>query len=375
MARLLLVDDESRNLDVLEALLAPIRAQCLRAENGRSALAIAEREPLDLVLVDFAMPGLDGVDVLTHLRRTPHLEDLPVIVITGYHDREHRLAALEAGADDFLEKPIDAPVLLARVKTLLRLKASRDEVSASRDELAGLNAVLAERHRAIVRLQKEHRELMQFVIHDLKNPLATLTLSLESMGDAPLDELTREALDDALGASQRLQQMVADLFTISRLDSVAGLPLELERVEVGELIDAVARSYARMAATKHVSLVATQHDHPVVSADRAILTRVLENLAENSLRYTPSNGRVSFETHQDSDVIIRVSNSGPAIPGDDRGRIFQKFARGAEESVSSSHAGIGLYFCKRAVEAHGGGIDVVETTEFPTSFVIRLPQR
>lgn len=368
MARLLLVDDEPRNLDVLEALLGPLGTECLRAEHGRAALAIAEREPLDLVLVDYAMPGLDGIDVLTHLRKTPQLEDLPVIVITGHHDREHRLAALEAGADDFLEKPIDAPVLLARVKTLLRLKASRDE-------LAALNMMLGERHKAIVRLQKEHRELMQFVIHDLKNPLATLSLSLESMGDAQLDELTREALDDAQGASVRLQQMVADLFTISRLDNVAGLPLELERVEVGELLDAVARSYARMAAIKHVSLVASQQDHPVVCADRAILTRVLENLAENSLRYTPSNGRVSFEASEEGEVVIKVSNSGPPIPGGERGRIFQKFARGADEGASSSHAGIGLYFCKRAVEAHGGGIDVVETTEFPTSFVIRLPHR
>src|SRR5689334_15156066 len=134
--RLLLVDDEPRNLDALEAVLRPrLECEIVRAAGGREALTrLAERLP-DLMLLDLSMPDLDGVDVLKRVRLEPKTADLPVVVVTAHNDRASRLRVLEAGADDFLEKPLDPPVLWARVKNLLQMKQSRDEIRTSRDEL------------------------------------------------------------------------------------------------------------------------------------------------------------------------------------------------------------------------------------------------
>jgi two-component system, sensor histidine kinase and response regulator len=353
MGRVLIVDDDARNLDVLEAVLGPAGYTCVRADSGRAALAqVAERRP-DCVLLDLHMPGgLDGMDVLLHLRQGALHDQVPVIVVTAHDDREHRVRALQAGADDFLEKPIDTEILLARVRTVVNLRKARDEQR---------------------RLERDQREFMQFVIHDLKNPLAILALNLGCLQTSDLaDPDMRGAVDDSIAATQRLQMMVEDLLTIARLEEVTAVPLEREPVEVSELVSAVVRSYSRLANAKSVDLVSHADARTVVNVDRAILVRVLENLVENSLRYTPSRGKVAFDARRDKDVFITVSNSGPAIPELERGRIFEKFVRSGGRP-STQNTGLGLYFCKRALEAHGGGIDVVETAEYPAAFVIRLP--
>jgi signal transduction histidine kinase len=109
----------------------------------------------------------------------------------------------------------------------------------------------------------------------------------------------------------------------------------------------------------------------LVLADRALLRRVIENILDNSLRFTPEFGRMSLTACADEAVEISVSNTGPAIPLSERQRVFEKFAR--LDRMRSGNAGLGLYFCKRVLDALGGSIEITETPEWPTSFVLRLP--
>lgn len=357
--RLLLVDDEPRNLALLEGHLAPLGYEIVHATGGREALhAFAKVRP-SIVLLDLMMPGLDGIDVLTHIRAQPG-PYVPVILVTAHAEREHRLRGLEAGADEFLEKPIDAPILLTRVRTLLALKDSRD--------------ALAARNEALERLQRQQRELTAFVVHDLKNPLSVVWTTLDWARDhAPAGTGDfADALDDAIQASRQLRSMIEDLLVISRLEESA-FPLHPEAITLRELIDEVISLYRRVAHERNVDISAPADLDLRVRGDRTLLRRVLENILDNSLRYTPARGRVAIDARGDDDVRIAVSNSGPPIPMDLRERIFEKFARGDESTGSRGHAGLGLYFCKQAIEAQGGQIEVVQTAEWPTSFVLHLP--
>jgi adenylate cyclase len=125
-ARLLVVDDDSHNRAVLSALLAPLGHDIVEASDGTTALRLLETNDVDLVLLDLRMPGLDGIDVLLHLRARPEWAMLPVVLVTAQHDRTSRLRGLQAGADDFLEKPLDPAILRARVHNLLLLKGERE---------------------------------------------------------------------------------------------------------------------------------------------------------------------------------------------------------------------------------------------------------
>jgi two-component system, sensor histidine kinase and response regulator len=366
--RILIVDDDPRNLLALEARLEVLGHEVIKARGGAEAIERYDANPPDLILVDLVMPGTDGLAVVGHVRRGALDRHIPIVIVTAHSEREHRLRGLQAGADEVLEKPIDGPILLARVQTLLRLKESHDELQASRDSLAKRNALLE-------RLQREQRELMQFIVHDLKTPLSVIAANLEWARDnattATQDEL-RDALQDSNSGARQLRAMIEDLLAVSRLED-SSFPLARELFSVGEMFRSIAQSYGRKARQRAVSLAPISENDCKVWADRALLRRVIENILDNSLRYTPECGRVGLAMRSADAVEIAISNNGPAIAPEDRERIFEKFARGSAENPVAGSAGLGLYFCKRAVEAHGGRIHVLETPDWPTSFVIQLP--
>jgi signal transduction histidine kinase len=367
---LLLVDDQPQNLALLEALLRPLGHRLYGAANGEAAVELIDQQSFDLVLCDLVMPKMDGLAVLAHLRRRERGTHIPVILITGHSERDYRVRGLEAGADEFLEKPVDRPVLLARVRTLLQLKESRDEIRRSRDELAQRNAMLE-------LSQRKQRELTQFIVHDLKNPLAVVAANLhwarENLPGRGRTELG-DALAEADQAAGRMRTMIEDLLSIERAADV-DIPVRRELLSVDDLFVPMIERYQRKARDKGVSLIAPTETGCTVYADAALLQRVLENILDNALRYTPPKGRIALSALSRGVVEIVVSNTGPAISPAEREQIFEKFVRGADQAPDSGNSGLGLYFCKRVIEAQGGTISVIEMPEWPTAFIIELPAR
>lgn len=365
--RLLLVDDNPSNLKLLQARLVHLGHQLVCATDGQTAIDAFEAATPDLVLLDLVMPGLGGLEVLEHIRKSEAGRHVPVILVTAHSEREHRLRGLQAGADEFLEKPIDGPILLARVKTLLALKENRDALQASRDSLDSRNQTLE-------KLRREQRELTQFVVHDLKSPLTAICGNLEWV----LTTITGvsaevvEALTDANTESIRLSAMIEDLLIVSQLEQSAS-SVERELFQVTELLKSVVAAHVHRAELQGVSLLPPRPLPCKVWADRALVRRVFENILDNSLRYTPSGGRVQVSAHAKDGVELLFANDGPRIALEDQSRIFEKFARGHDERPMAGNAGLGLYFCKRAVEANGGRINLVDSAEWPTCFRVQLP--
>ncbi len=374
--RLLIVDDEPQNAATIQAHLGvhtPGSEYTTTVVTcGADAIAALIGQRPDLVLLALTLPDSSGLAILARIReqtRMQNMPHLPVIFLTTPAERDHRARALEAGADEFLEKPFDGALLRARVRMLLQLRDSRDELRRSRD-------ALHERNRELEHLQCEQRELMEFLVHDLKNPLMVVSGNLEFLGSARgVPERLLGAVNDARDATERLRTLVQDLLTVSHLDH-AQLPLRREPVDIVGVVRAVVGVYLRKANERGISLVVGNAPPLLVSGDSGLLHRVVENIVDNSFRYTPSGGRISIEMCADSasQVTVAISNSGPAIPKEQRARIFEKFVRSGENAVIAANVGIGLYFCKRVVDAHGGAIDVAETAEWPTSFIVTLPR-
>lgn len=353
---ILAVDDESRNLDLLEVLLESTGHRVKRAEGGREALELYERETPDLVLLDLMMPDVNGFAVLERLRAAREAHPVPVIVVTAGGDRDSRLRAFDLGADEFLDKPIDRAILLKRVQTLLALFAARD--------------ALARRNRQLEELHAQQRELTAFLVHDFKNPLSVIRHNVEwlagELADSNAD--VRSAVDDVTACSQRLTEMVGDLLLISKLDDASEVPISRIHCSFSDIAEQVVRENSHEAEARSIRLSARTFENVEGSADPALLRRVLANLVENSLRYTPAGGRIEVAVRPGA---IVVSNTGRPIPEADREHVFEKFRR-ADRTAAYGSVGLGLHFCRRVAESHGGSIDVGADDEWAVRFTLHI---
>lgn len=353
----LIVDDEPRNLDLIEVLLEPSGYRIRRAPGGAEAIELYGAERPDLVILDLMMPGTNGFEVLKSLRAERTVRQVPVIVVTAAGDRDARLRAFDLGADEFLDKPIDRSLLMKRAQALIELAAMRD--------------ALAERNQELESLQQKQRELTEFLVHDFKNPLSVIRYNAEWLA-RELDDVDADVLSsiaDVATSARRLAAMIGDLLAISRLDANEAPPIARALCSFSQLAAELAHENSQEAAARGVSLVTLETSESESFADPGLVRRALANLLENALRHTPRGGRIEISVASER---VSVSNSGPPIPEAEREGIFEKFRR-AESASGHTSIGLGLYFCRRVAESHGGSIDVTSTSQWPVCFTLRIP--
>lgn len=251
-----------------------------------------------------------------------------------------------------------------------------EEVEAARVTIESMLAEARDRNERLERLQKDKETLTQLLVHDLRSPLTAIIGNLEwlpSLIDRPdRGADMRAALEDARFSSVRLTAMIGDILDTAKLEE-GRLVLRREPTDVAELVTRVARQLRQSGNNQREVLV----DAPValpLTVDRALVTRVVENLGSNALRYTPKGGRLRVSAVPEEDgVALRVQNDGVPIDPAHRERLFGKYQQAGD--VGRGGWGLGLYFCRLAVEAHGGTIAVEDTEGWATTFTVRLPAR
>jgi signal transduction histidine kinase len=371
VAHILVVDDTPQNRLLAEVRLVAAGYRVTQADSGEAALRAFERDPPDLVLLDVRMPGLDGFDTLPLLRALPSGLDVPVVFLTALDDEETHRSALAAGVDDFLTKPLRPTELLIRVRSLLRLRQAMRSLHDS-------YKVVSTQRDALLRARDLRERLAAFIVHDLKSPLQNIS--------AATDVLVRKVETDyarrTIGLIQRgcadMNRMVLDLLDVARTED-GQLPLQSTMFDLRTLLDDVIE---RMRATRGQAIGAarfqTEYDlgDARIQGDPELLRRVIENLLDNALRYSPAHSSIVVHAEKrQGQVDILVRDEGPGIPEEHRERVFDMYER-LEERHDRSGRGLGLVFCRAAVEAHGGAIWIDPPPNgHGTTFHVRLGGR
>lgn len=370
----LIVDDELRNIKLLKAMLSLEEYDLQEAGNGEEALGMVACRNPDLILLDVMMPGLDGFEVCRRIKQDEKTRAIPIVMVTALREREHRLRALEAGADDFISKPVDQTELFLRVKSLLRIKTYHDDLRRSYSELEEMNARLRE-------LEKAKEGLTHMVIHDLNNPLMAISgaIQLILMDKENFSEKQGQFLETCLSQCHDLNQQIQTLLDVHRMEEATLKPARAA-TQIGPMVKEILDQFASRALLKGVHLsFDLLKPIPPVTIDQGLIGRVISNLLSNAIRHTPSGGRVQGYVDclpGPGLLTIRVKDTGPGLDPEYHERVFNKFEQVSmkKAGVTVGTSGLGLTFCKMAVEAHGGRIWVEsEGREKGCTFVVEIP--
>ncbi len=363
----LVVDDNEANRLLARDTLEDEGYRVVLASGGEEALSLFNAESVDCVLLDIRMPGVDGFAVCERLRALPNGADTPVVFLTAQRDVDTFDRALRAGGDDFLTKPVRPTELVIRVQSALKLRQLRSALREHYD-------LLKHQRDDLIRLQLQKERLMAFVVHDLKNPVSAMDLHAQVLlRDASLPESVRESAEQIRESARRLSRMILNLLDLSKGDE-GKLTAKRAHVDLRSLARRVEAELEGNARERGVRLE-SKIDVEGMDADEDLLQRTLINLVENAVRHAPRNTAVRLEAVRDgASITIRVSDAGRGIPTEMRAKIFEPFVQIELTGPQRSRGGygLGLTFCRLAVEAHGGTI-WVEDANPGAAFVLRIP--
>ena len=353
--RLLVVDDVPDNLFLIRTILEEERYEIITSSNGHGALKIIESVPIDLVLLDVMMPVMDGYEVTRRIRAMQDLPFIPILLITAY-DRANAVKGLDLGADEFIRKPIEADELLARVRSLLRLKHS-----------------IAERDR----IDRQRQDFVSRLTHDLRTPLVAADRMLGLLQDGVLGEISPQICEalTIMGRSNRnLLEMVNKLLDVYRYES-GSKTINLQPLDLKELLDQVVQELKPIAISKNLELSADLDDTSgkITQGDRLELLRVFNNLIGNALKFTESGSvHVSLKLNE-SEAVIAIADTGAGVPLEEQPFLFQRFSQGNHQKQGS---GLGLYLSHYIINAHNGKIFVQSPnldSQEGSTFSVHLP--
>ncbi len=347
--KILAIDDNADNLALLEGIL--VDCDVAQASSGPEGLDAARKTLPELILLDLQMPGMDGFMVLEALRADKRVRRIPVILLTAaFRDPESIARGLALGATEYLTKPIQAEELRVRIAAVLR-------------------AARAERE-----LERLRRDFASMLLHDMRTPLESVRLAASLLGTVEAADRRKELVSMAQAGLIEVSDLVEGLIEGNRLDE-GELLLDIREVRLPELAAEVIDRLSLIARQRQMTL--EQHVPPdlVVRADQRIMRRVLANLVGNALKYADP-GVIQVNATQSGDgVLIEVADQGPGMTPEIRSKAFDRFFH--QKRRRDRHQGgfgLGLAFCKQAIEAHGGQIGIDSAPGRGTRVWFRLPQ-
>ena len=359
----IVVDDTPANLQLLTGMLKERGYKVRPVPSGKLALQAAKNDPPDLILLDIMMPEMDGYEVCERLKADEKLREIPVIFISALNETMDKVKAFGVGGVDYVTKPFQFEEVDARVSTHLELQRQRRK--------------LKENYEQMRRLEELRDNLVHMIVHDLRSPLTGISGFLDLALVLEKETLTEDGLEylqTAKRSTTAVIDMVSAVLDVSKMEA-GEMKLHLAECDLVRIAADLMSGMQSLKEGREMVLDAPPAPVTVV-ADGDLILRVIQNLLGNALKFTPSDGRIRLSIEPDEDrICVTVRDNGPGIPAEYLEKIFEKFGQvEARASQRKFSTGLGLTFCKLAVEAHGGSIGVKSEVDKGSTFWFVLPK-
>lgn len=356
---LLIVDDENANIALLTRIFQH-DYHVVVAKSGQEALERVESESPDVVLLDVMLPDLNGLKVLESIRARPDWSDLPVILVSALQQNSDIALGLQHGANDYITKPFDADIVIARVGTQAKLKHLTDERKEAINHLRDANTV------------KER--FMRIASHDLKNPLSNLQMVCDLLHEQYQGDEQIKPMLDIADASVSLMLDIINQFLEAAVVRDGELELILVPIHLADALPPIVQQYRVHANSKDITLH-IQSTEGTIIADPNRLLQIVGNLVSNAVKYSPPGTTVTIWTDILPDKVrVNVQDQGPGIPPDEKDDLFQPFGKlTPRPTAGETSIGLGLWIVKHLVELQGGQVGVDSPEEGGARFWVTMP--
>jgi two-component system sensor histidine kinase/response regulator len=376
--KILIVDDEPDIAQIIKLYLEEAGFVTAWAGDGDTAIHMLLDTDYALVLLDIRMPKVSGVEVLRHIRTTG--SSAAVIMMTGHGNEELAVECMKSGAVDYFPKPFDLVDMHQRVERAVTHRRTLLEIQ---------------------RLEREKEYFHSMMSHDMKNPMTAAIGSIDIIREGrlgPVNEEQKEYLQAAIDSCNEVLAMINNLLDVQRF-AAGKMQVIVRPYDPAEIITTAAVRFTHVAEHEGISLALNlEKKIPDIAVDRNAFSRVLGNLLGNALKFTPEGGAITVSCcavkpdsmhkapipsyvkvpkgFRDQACFVRVSvkDTGSGILSEDLSRIFEPYTQSLSiNGRERGGAGLGLAFCRMAVESFGGIIWAESETEKGSEFIILLP--
>lgn len=357
--KVLIVDDVTRNIQVVGSILRKSNYNVAYAQNGERAIELALENDYDLILLDVMMPEMNGFEVCEKLKADEKTKHIPVIFLTAKTDSESILKGFELGGVDYITKPFNSTEMLARVKTHLSLKRTQEELRES---------------------NKAKDKFFSILAHDLKNPLGTFRNVTQVLNENYnfLGEDDRKQLIETISqTSSMLYELLENLLNWSRTQT-GGIQFNPSELNLAWAVNNNIDLIKSTAANKSIEIVSKVPKDTFVYADTNMVNTVFRNLLTNAIKFTPEKGVVTISTsnHQDNYLRVSIKDTGIGIDENDLDKLFRIDVHHSSFGThQESGTGLGLILCKEFILKHGGDIWVESIAGNGSVFHFTLPKK
>ena len=360
---ILVVDDEEANIIVFRRPLSKAGYVVIGASSGAEALEAVAQNDVDVVLMDWMMPGMSGVEATAAIKATPRGRLIPVIMVTAKAEQSDIKAGLDAGADDYITKPVEMEEALARIRSALRQRTLEKGLDEANEQLRRLMAL--------------KDDFLNIASHDIRSPLASIlgfADELQREDTGPLNDTQRHYLDIIVRAGKRQLKLVNDLLDLARIETGKDEPHKVP-VVMDRLLAETHEAMLYTAKEKSIVFTCTKGCPDPVMADEGKILRVLSNLVSNAIKFTPKGGTVAVSCKAiEGGCVVTVADSGVGISPEELPKLFGKFAKLSSRPTAGEHgSGLGLSITKHIIEMHGGRIWAESAPGRGTSLHFTLP--
>jgi signal transduction histidine kinase len=357
-----LIAEDNTELSAYIASVLESFCRIIIAKDGQEALDLMRASIPDLVISDIMMPEKDGLTLCREIKSDPVLKSTPVVLLTALTNRDSLIKGWESGADEYLFKPFHPKELTTRIRGILTGVSER-----RRAEMLALQQQKAQ----------QTRDFMSTLAHDMQVPLLGSSRVFEMLLEGKLGEVPEEIrtlIEQIQDRNKFLLKMTECLLEIYRYES-GGKDVDFSDVDSKKLLDEVAAEYRTAAEEKHVKLTFKAEEVlPSVRADSKALKLLFSHLLDNAIKYGAEDSEIQIKQEEDGeDLIVSICNSGSFIDEESQKILFEKFWRGQPGKRFVANTGLGLYLCKRIVDAHGGSIQCKSEAGQTTTFTVALP--